>query len=668
MRLNILYRWLFPLLCLLTALSWMSEFPVVYPINYLDLAFGSIFLISVVVGYFIIVRLNVTALEVGWSIFGYAVFITYLNRITDSPPEIEMIFSGIFNSFGLIVIVLGLYHSLKLIKEQLARFTVTEFNRRESEMKYRSIFEQSKDAIYITTREGKFIEANQSTLDLFRIKPDEFKDYSVAQLYVNPDDRKRFREIIERDSFIHDYKLALRRTDGTPITCLETAVVRKDENDKIIGYQGIIRDITGEEQVRKDLREREERIRSMILSMNELIFTMDLTGTIQTFYPPSDSKVEYNPDQYIGNKYDVVFPTDLSEKIDNAIDHLEWSNESQEFEYSDDVNGEEYWYLINITGQYDLNNQLSGYTIVQRDITQRQIAEAELRASNEALAKANERTLSMMKELEKTHVELQLALEAAKEADALKSEFLASTSHELRTPLNSIIGFLQLVLDGYCDTPEEEKEYLKNALMSSNHLLRLINDVLDIAKIEAGKMELTIEDVNIKALMDDLFILTHVQAEQKKLSLSMQGIDEDLWIRADSQKLKQIFLNLIGNSIKFTKEGGIRILVKQDSDAGRVHVLVEDTGIGIAPEKQEKVFDKFAQADGSTSREFGGTGLGLAITKSLVELMNGTIALTSEGEGKGTTIELTFKLALKPVGDEEEPEEKINAGVNAAGC
>ncbi|NOZ09059.1 MAG: PAS domain S-box protein [FCB group bacterium] len=645
----------------------MSEFPVVYPINYLDLTFGSIFLISVVVGYFIIIRLNVTALEVGWSIFGYAVFITYLNRITDSPPQIGMIFSGIFNSFGLIVIVLGLYHSLKLIKEQLARFTITEFNRRESEMKYRSIFEQSKDAIYITTREGKFVEANQSTLDLFKIKPDEFKGFPVASLYVNPEDRNRFRKIIERDSFIHDYKLALQKTDGTPITCLETAVVRKDENDNIIGYQGIIRDITGEEKVRDDLREREERIRSMILSMNELIFTMDLDGTIQTFYPPSDSKLEYDPDRYIGNKYDVVFPGDLSEKIVNAIDHLEWSNESQEFEYSEDVNGEEYWFLINITGQYDLNNRLSGYTIVQRDITQRQIAEAELRASNEALAKANARTLSMMKELEKTHVDLQLALEAAKEADALKSEFLASTSHELRTPLNSIIGFLQLVLDGYCDTPEEEKEYLKNALMSSNHLLRLINDVLDIAKIEAGKMELTMEDVNIKALMDDLYILTHVQAEQKKLSLSMQGIDEDLWIRADSQKLKQIFLNLIGNSIKFTKEGGIKISVEEDTAAGRVHVMVEDTGIGIAPEKQKKVFDKFAQADGSTSREFGGTGLGLSITKSLVELMNGTISLTSEGEGKGTTLKLSFKLAVKPTGEKVNPGKSIDAGVNTAG-
>ncbi len=660
MRLNILYRWLFPVLCLLTAISWMSEFPVAYPMNYLDISFGSIFLISVVIGYFIIVRLNVTALEVGWSIFGYAVFITYLNRITDSPPEIETIFSGIFNSFGIIVIVLGLYHSLKLIKEQLARFTVTEFNRRESEMKYRSIFEQSKDAIYITTSEGKFIEANQSTLDLFGITPDEFKNFNVANLYVNQADRKRFREIIERDSFIHDYKLALKRTDGTPITCLETSVVRKDENDKVIGYQGIIRDITAEEKVREDLREREERIRSMILSMNELIFTMDLSGTIQTFYPPSDSKIEYAPSHYLYHKFAAVFPAELTEKIINAIDHLEWSNESQEFEHSEIIAEEEYWYLINITGQYDLNNKINGYTIVQRDITQRQIAESELRSSIEALGRANTRSSKMMRELEKTHVDLQLALEAAKEADALKSEFLASTSHELRTPLNSIIGFLQLVLDGFCDSHEEEEEYLKNALMSSNHLLRLINDVLDIAKIEAGKMDLEMENVNVKNLMDDLYILTHVQAEQKKLELSLQGVENDIWIRADSQKLRQIFLNLIGNSLKFTKEGCINISVHRDAENEQAILKVSDTGIGIAPEKQKKVFDKFAQANGSTSREFGGTGLGLSITKSLVELMNGSISLFSEGENKGTTIELNFKLALDIESDTADQEKIVS--------
>lgn len=249
-----------------------------------------------------------------------------------------------------------------------------------------------------------------------------------------------------------------------------------------------------------------------------------------------------------------------------------------------------------------------------------------------------------MRELEKTHDELQFAVDAAKEADRMKSEFLANTSHELRTPLNSIIGFLKLVLDDLCVSPEEVHEFLNHALQSSNLLLNLINDVLDIAKIEAGKMEILLEPVDVEKVFEEIYTLTHVQTEQKKLFLKISLSEDNLIVLADANKLRQILLNLVGNSIKFTSYGGIEIAAEKNSKTGQVKLSVIDTGVGIALEKQEKVFEKFTQADGSTSRKYGGTGLGLTITKSLVELMDGSITLFSAGPGTGTS--MSFSLPL----------------------
>jgi signal transduction histidine kinase len=177
-------------------------------------------------------------------------------------------------------------------------------------------------------------------------------------------------------------------------------------------------------------------------------------------------------------------------------------------------------------------------------------------------------------------VELEIQTERAVQADQLKSQFLANTSHELRTPLNSIIGFLGLILDGYCNDKEEEKEFLQNAQASAKHLLSLINDVLDIAKIEAGKMELELQDVDLKALFEEVNSLARVQAEQKKLKMSFVCEDEFVpHVYADLGKLKQVMLNLIGNAIKFTDKGSITIRTRVQKDKGNVLIQVEDTGI-----------------------------------------------------------------------------------------
>jgi len=168
-------------------------------------------------------------------------------------------------------------------------------------------------------------------------------------------------------------------------------------------------------------------------------------------------------------------------------------------------------------------------------------------------------------------------------------------------------------------------------------------------------MILELEQVDVSEMIRSIYVMTHVQAEQKRLFLNTNLPDEDLRIPADFQKLQQVLLNIVGNSIKFTREGGIDIEVQRKCD-DQVVIEVRDTGVGVALDKQEMIFDKFAQADGSTSREFGGTGLGLSITRSMVELMDGTITLFSEGIGRGTTLTLTFSLYDEFHAEALEPE------------
>ena len=271
------------------------------------------------------------------------------------------------------------------------------------------------------------------------------------------------------------------------------------------------------------------------------------------------------------------------------------------------------------------------FTAIVRDVRERVEAERRIRLSNQELEVSNRRLEEMNAQLE--------------EASRLKSEFLANTSHELRTPLNGMIGFLQLVLDGMCESREEEIEFQKQALQCSRHLLGLINDVLDIAKIEAGKLTLDVTRLDLQQIFDEVYTLTHVQASQKHLQLTFA--DETgggVAARGDFGKVKQVLVNLVGNSLKFTPKGSIEVRAHAHTDLGHLVIEVVDTGIGISADRQHLVFDKFVQGDGSTTRRFGGTGLGLAISKSLVELMGGIMGIRSEGENRGTTVYFSLPL------------------------
>lgn len=250
----------------------------------------------------------------------------------------------------------------------------------------------------------------------------------------------------------------------------------------------------------------------------------------------------------------------------------------------------------------------------------------------------------MVERLKSSAQAVETAWEEAKAANNSKSNFLATTSHELRNPLNAIINCIRLVRDDCCDDRGEEMEFLERAEDAAIHLLGIINDLLDIAKIEAGKLSLVLEVVDLRQVLKEAIALQSVHAEQKYLHLVASEEPQPILVQADRAKLKQVLINIIGNAVKFTEQGSIAIKTRLEAegDSLRAIVAVQDTGVGIDPAHQHKLFRPFVMVDGTTTRKFGGTGLGLAISKNLIELMGGNIMLCSAGINRGTTVAISL--------------------------
>lgn len=484
---------------------------------------------------------------------------------------------------------------------QASRVEMMEAHLAATEARMRAVVCNALDGIVTYDSQGIVETFNPAAERIFGYQAREVVGKHIQILFTEPDPGEMVRPGMQRE-------VTGQRKDGATFP-LEISVSESAANGHR-GFTAILREITDRRGTEEALRRLEKAIETMQLGVT----ITDTEGSILYTNPAEASMHGYAVDELIGKDIRIFSPRELWRPMNTEeMKRMNsWRRES--------VNIRKDGSTFPVQLMSDVVTNVAGDPIgivtSCEDITKRKRAEAEL----------------------------QEAKEAAEAANQAKSEFLATVSHELRTPLTGMIGFLQLVLKGLCDTPEEEREYVERALESSKHLLTLISDVLDLARIEAGKLQIELAELSLPSLLEELYRLTLAEATQKGIRLEVDPGAGELAVWADVDRLKQVLLNLIGNALKFTSSGGTVTISASGHGTSDsfVEISVQDTGIGIPKAKQKLIFKKFTQVDGGTTRKYGGTGLGLAITKNLVELMGGVIGLESAGEGKGARFFFTL--------------------------
>ncbi len=419
--------------------------------------------------------------------------------------------------------------------------------------------------------------------------------------------------------------------------------VRSDEQDSPVQMLGITRDIT-------EQKEADERVRKLSRAIEQSpvsIVITDTHGAIEYVNPHFTRVTGYTLEEAIGNnprilKTDETAPSEYSRLWETILSGRVWQGEF----HNRRKNGELFWESAVISPVLDENQQVTHFVAVKEDITERKMASLELHRMHE--------------ELEKTNLELA-------KASQVKSQFLANMSHEIRTPLNAIIGMTGLLLD----TPlDQEQRYFADTVRGSGEvLLTLINDILDFSKIEAQKMELEKQTFDLRRCMEEALDLTAPKASEKKIELAYM-IENDLpvYMVGDVTRLRQILVNLLSNAVKFTENGEVVVSLTGALFEGgqyQLHFSVRDTGMGIPPDRMNRLFQSFSQVDASTTRKFGGTGLGLAISKRLCEMMGGSMWAESSGvPGEGSTFHFTI---LLHEAEDQTPEPVVNQPVDLTG-
>jgi len=481
--------------------------------------------------------------------------------------------------------------------------------RRRAEEILRTLSNSSTIGIYIV-QDGKFKFVNPQFQRYTGYSEDELIDTSSLRL-VFTEDRHMIREntikMLKREKTSpHEYRIVNKH--GEIRWVMETVTSIQYQGRRAI--LGSFMDITEHKQT-------EELFRTLFNSSSIGIYIVQ-DGKFQFINPQFKKYTGYSDEDLVDTSFwKIVFPKDRDILRENLM-RLKGELSSPPYEYRIVTKaGETVWIMETATSIRYRGRPAVLANII--DITERKRAE----------------------------VELQKAKEAAESASQAKSEFLANMSHEIRTPLNAILGMTELTLD--TELRPEQREFLKVVQSSSETLLGLINDILDFSKIEAGQMQVEEVKFNLRELVEGVAEILSVRAYNKGLEL-LCYIEPEMpsWVMGDPTRITQVLVNLVGNAIKFTEKGEVAIRVERtgSENNGRLglHFMVSDTGIGISKENQSRIFEKFSQADTSTTRKFGGTGLGLSISKSLVELMGGSMWLESE-EGKGSVFH--FSLALR---------------------
>ncbi len=542
----------------------------------------------------------------------------------------ESIIGGLREKIGLIIcsfILMGAF--LAIIFFGLFRQT------KQSEKKFRSIIEDIQEVYFRCDKDKKIVLINPSAANLFGYAaPSEMIGLGFQEAFKVPEKEvAAFFKNLYLNEAVRDYELEMHKQNGTALTFSISSHLYFDESKKPLGAEGIFTDISYRKQIQATIQRSHDNLRKILENAP---------------FPFTITRVHDNKNLFLNNAAEQLFKVTRKEALSqNAL--VQYVNPDDAEKLGKTLNekglihgielqirnhaGKELWVLLSsqVIQYEDESCRICGYS----DITQRK----------------------------ETEINLTRAKEAAEEATQAKSDFLANMSHEIRTPMNGILGMNELLLD--TDLDEDQTEYAKVVQSSAESLLEIINDILDFSKIEAGKLKVDKIDFNFEQLLFSVTSMVALKAQEKGLELILD-IDSGIpnFLIGDPVRLRQVLLNLVNNATKFTKDGEIVITAMLEnyeqiqspatgSPELTIKLSVRDTGIGIPKEKQDGIFDSFAQGDNSTSRKYGGTGLGLTICKQLVQLMDGTIGVESN-EGQGATFWFTTKLGVAEHSSEKD--------------
>ena len=493
----------------------------------------------------------------------------------------------------------------------------------ESKSKFESIYNNAAAGIDLLDKDFKIIDLNERLAEMLGYTKEELMGTSILDVTFPEDIEltiKNLNNLVNGNLDLYSLEKRYKKKDGSVFWGDLSVSVIRNENGRFQSIIGVIVDITTRKQAEELLEESEEKYRELVENANSIIAKFDKDGRIISMNEFGLNLFGYKEQELIGKTWiETILPK--VESNGKILENLATEMIKEPDKYSISINenikknGERVWIYWNNKPIYD-KGDLVGILSVGTDITDRKKAE-------ENLCNAN-------KQLE--------------EADRLKSIFLSSMSHELRTPLNSIIGFTGILLQGLAgDLNDEQNKQLGIIKKSSQHLLSLINDILDISKIEAGKIDLSCEYFDLKELIEEIIATFDTMANEKNIEIE-RDIPKNINVYNDKRRFKQIIINLLSNAIKYTNEGSVKITVKT-IDNSILEISFFDTGVGIKKEDITRIFEPFQQLDDKLTKKAEGTGLGLHLVKKLLNFMNGNISLES-GYGKGSVFTITMPLKI----------------------
>lgn len=480
-----------------------------------------------------------------------------------------------------------------------------------------AIVDSSDDAIISKSLDGVITSWNRSAERLFGYTAAEIIGRPVLTI-IPPELHHEEPEILRqlrRGERIERYETKRMRKDGSRVEVSLTIAPVKDRDGRVIGIAKVARDIS----LLRHASAATRLLAAIVDSSDDAIISKNLDGVITSWNTAAGRIFGYTAEEMIGKPVSVLIPPDRQEEEPRILDRLKRGERVDHYQTIRlRKTGEPLQVSLTISPVKDAHGIIVGASKIARDITSETRTLAQLAAANEEL----------------------------KRADRMKSEFLAVMSHELRTPLNSIIGFASLLRQGrQGPVTEEQRTQLTLIHASGKHLLHLINDLLDLSRIEAGRMEMEPERFDLATVIQEVVNLLGPQAAQKKLDIR-QEVEFTEPLHSDRKRIFQVLLNLINNAIKFTPQGSVTIRAWRDGDD--VALSVADTGIGIPPDKLGALFQAFSQVEGSSRRRYEGTGLGLYLCRKIITLLGGQIGVHSE-PNRGSVF--TFRIpATLPAG------------------